>query len=81
MNTPLVLFYLVLLLSVLLTSATSAESAEEGLDADRVAEVAAMLPERPAGLGRPITDRAAWDALAAKDAYQQVIARAEKLLS
>lgn len=43
--------------------------------------VAAMLAEKPAGFGRPVTDRAAWEALAGSPAYAGVVARAEKLLA
>ena len=42
--------------------------------------VASMLPEQPTGLGRPISDRAAWEALAKTRSYRGVIRRAEALL-
>jgi hypothetical protein len=42
-----------------------AAAPSEPVDAARVKTVAAMLPEQPLGLGRPITDRAAWARLAA----------------
>jgi len=51
------------------------------LDARRIQEVAAMLPEQPAGVGRPINDRAAWEALAKQEAYRDVLIRAAKLLT
>lgn len=35
------------------------------LSAERIASIAAWLPEKPAGVGRPASDRAAWDRLAA----------------
>ena len=44
------------------------------------ASIADMLPERPCGFGRPITDRAAWEALAKLDEWQDVLRRAEGLL-
>ncbi len=53
---------------------------EEVPDPARVMEIAEMLPEAPEGLGRPITDRDAWDALAETDAYARVINRAEGYL-
>ena len=56
-------------------------TAEKGLSMDRVKAVTAMLSERPAGLGRPTTDRAAWDRLAADKAYPQAIRRAEQYLT
>ncbi|HZQ48421.1 MAG TPA: heparinase II/III family protein, partial [Verrucomicrobiae bacterium] len=49
------------------------------LDTNRVAEIAAMLPERPLGLGRPATDRAAWKQLARIPRFSNQIAQAEKL--
>ncbi|MFA6563676.1 MAG: heparinase II/III family protein [Verrucomicrobiia bacterium] len=49
------------------------------VDAARVTAVAAMLPEHPEGVGRPIGERAAWDALAKLKAYRDVVRRAEKL--
>jgi hypothetical protein len=36
-----------------------------GFDQAEIARVAAMLAEKPTCFGRPNTDRAAWDALAA----------------
>ena len=46
----------------------------------RVREIAAMLGQEPAGFGRPIDDRAAWDALRALDAYKAVVRSAERVL-
>lgn len=68
-------------LPALLASALCAEALEEGLDPERIRAVAAMLPQQPTGLGRPLTDRAAWERLAAEPAYQQVLPRAEGLLT
>ncbi|MCC7492294.1 MAG: heparinase II/III family protein [Fimbriimonadaceae bacterium] len=48
--------------------------------AERVRQIAAWLPEQPRGWGPPLTDRAAWDRLAATPAGQQAIARAAALL-
>ena len=45
-----------------------------------IARVAAMLPERPTCFGRLITDRAAWETLAATSEGKAVIASAETLL-
>jgi len=50
------------------------------LNPERVAAIAKLLPGMPTGLGRPISDRAAWDKLAAEPACQEVIARAEGVL-
>lgn len=75
METTLVLLGVALLLTVT-AEAAQVEPPEPG----RVEEIAAMLPQEPQGLGRPITDREAWDALAATDAYQALIERAAQLL-
>jgi hypothetical protein len=42
--------------------------------------IAELLPEKPAGPGRPITDRAAWKTLAAAPGYSDVVDRAAKLI-
>jgi hypothetical protein len=64
-----------------LSLAADAGAAGEALDPARVKAVAAMLPERPAGLGHPSADRAAWERLAADPAGKAVLARAEGLLA
>lgn len=46
----------------------------------RVQEVAAMLDAKPAGVGVPAEDRAAWAELAALPAFEGVIKRAENTL-
>ena len=43
--------------------------------------IAAMLADKPAAFGRPITDRPAWKKLAQLASYRQVVPRAEKLLN
>ncbi len=63
-----------------LLAATSAAAQENPLDPARVSEIAEMLPEAPEGLGKPASDRAAWDALAETEAYASVIRRAEGYL-
>jgi len=64
-----------------LWAASAAVGQGTGVDQARVREIAAMLPERPAGVGRPIGDRAAWDVLKKQDCFQAVLAEAEKLLN
>jgi len=61
--------------------AAKAGDAVKGSQAERVKAVAAMLPEKPAGFGRPISDRAAWEALAKAPAFGSTVARAAALLS
>ena len=57
----------ILLLPVLLVaSRATARAAETPLDAGRIREIAAMLPEHATGPGQPIANRAAWEALAAR---------------
>jgi len=73
------------LLAVILIGAASGVAAEQGvvgpdLDEATVKAVAAMLPEQPAGFGRPISDRAAWSRLAKAPAFRAVIRGAEKLV-
>ena len=50
------------------------------LDKTRVEQVASMMAEQPAGLGRPIADRAAWQRLAAQPAWREVVPRAERIM-
>lgn len=56
-------------------------SAAETIDASRIQEIAAMLPAQPAGFAWPITNRAAWQKLAANPAFNDTVATAEKLLA
>jgi hypothetical protein len=65
-----------LLLVVLLTPAARGEME---IPAARVREIAGWLQAQPAGFGRPITDRAAWDKLAAAKAFAGVITEAQTL--
>jgi hypothetical protein len=43
-------------------------------------KTAELLPERPQGFGRPLTDRAAWERLAKHPSYRSVVPQAERLL-
>jgi len=45
----------------------------------RIAEIAELLRVDPAGVGRPIADRAAWDALAALPSAARIVKSAEKI--
>ncbi len=49
------------------------------IDPARVRELAQMLPAQPVGVGRPITDRAAWDNLRRHRAFASLVNRAEAL--
>ncbi len=70
---------LLILLSVLpLASATGAQGPPEPA---RVKALAAMLPESPCGVGRPIGDRGAWQAVADAPPFREVVARAERLMA
>jgi hypothetical protein len=46
----------------------------------RIREVEAMLAPQPTAFGRPISDRAAWQALATHPAWDGVVPQAERLL-
>lgn len=47
---------------------------------DEVKAMESLLTEHPQGVGKPITDRAAWEAMGATKPYQAFIREAEKLL-
>jgi hypothetical protein len=46
----------------------------------RIDALAAMLPESPQGMGRPITDRAAWEAIGKEASFKRYAAGAQKLI-
>lgn len=60
---------------------TPALLAAEKIDSTRVQEIAAWLPAQPAGFAWPITNRAAWQKLAADPAFNEAIPAAVKLLA
>ncbi|MDH7570579.1 MAG: hypothetical protein QHJ73_13440, partial [Armatimonadota bacterium] len=72
--------YLFLAIAPLVLPACTA-APEKAVDDARAAEIAAMLPEHPAGVGRPAADRAFWNRLAALPEYRALVARAERLLT
>ena len=47
----------------------------------RVKEIEQMLVDKPVGLGRPISDRQAWEKLAKRKDFKEIIAQARKLLT
>ena len=57
--------------------ATRHAFAAEAIDAARIKEIAAMLPAQPAGIGRPISDRAAWKKLAQRPWTAETLKAAE----
>ena len=63
---------------VCLLSLASAR-AVDALDTNRVREIAAWLPAKPAGLGRPAGDRAAWKRLAPRSVSRPLLASAREL--
>jgi hypothetical protein len=71
----------VLLTLALVLLLAAAAPAAESLDPARVREIVPMLPDRPVGLGRPISDRATWDKLAQLPGCQTLIKRAEGYLT
>lgn len=50
------------------------------VDGARVKALAAWLPDSPAGPGRPVSDRAAWDKLGKNPAFSDVVANAAALV-
>src|SRR5437667_12586964 len=78
MSGPSVVPNLALALSA---GALPAPAAETPPDPERVHALATMLPEKPLGVGRPLSDRAAWAELARRPAFREVIPRAETLLA
>ncbi|HPS03012.1 MAG TPA: heparinase II/III family protein [Candidatus Sumerlaeota bacterium] len=69
------------LTAFLLTPLVWAASTGANLDPKRIEAIAALLPEKPTGFGKPISDRAAWEALGKQLAFRKIVARAELLLS
>lgn len=67
-------------LCLLLVFLSIAAEAAERLDAGRIAELTALLPKTPVGVGRPVTDRAAWEVLAKAREFRSAVAEAEELL-
>ena len=59
--------------------ATAPAPAATEIDAARVKEIAGFLPAKPAGFGRPITDRAAWERIARESAFASVVSEARDL--
>lgn len=57
-----------------------AEGPFVALEMRRIEEIAEMLPERPAGFGRPISDRAFWGEIQKQGRLNGLVAEAEKLL-
>ena len=84
MMKPLRCLELILLaacLALVPTPGCAAAKNTDALDAARLEAVAHMLPAAPTGVGRPITDRASWDALGTNTAWRSVIKRAEQYLA
>jgi len=53
---------------------------EGGLDENRIKAIREVLSERPTCFGRPISERGAWEKLAKKESFREVISEAEGLL-
>jgi hypothetical protein len=51
------------------------------LSPERLQAVAAMLPAKPVGIGRPINDRAAWQEVARRPEMKHIVGAAEQLLA
>lgn len=72
---------LCLTVALALCSALVTKSFADNLpDPARVSELTRMLSPKPVGVGRPISDRKAWDAVAASPHFEGVVSRASDLL-
>ncbi len=69
----------ILLIGIGLFCAESVQAADE-LDPARIAEIAGWLPAEPRGGGPAISDRQAWEKVAAAAGFSGVVRRAEQLL-
>jgi len=67
------------LVTLCLAALTSSATASMELDPSRVQEIAATLPARPVGVGRPVQDRDAWGRLAAQPGFASVMGEAQRL--
>ncbi|MGQ9591046.1 MAG: heparinase II/III domain-containing protein [Planctomycetota bacterium] len=75
-RTPL----LVCAISALGLAAAPSEAPDLRPDPARVAEIAGLLPESPVGVGRPASDRAAWERLASLPSWRNAVREGERLL-
>ena len=73
----------ILLVAGCAAAAASREPVEVTPDELRAdaAGLAGLLPARAGGFGKPVTDRAAWKALSAAEAFREVIPEARELLT
>lgn len=78
---PDLLCPLIIAALLLLAVPVLAQDCPDGLEPDRVAQLATALPEQPTGLGRPIADRAFWSGLAKLDALVGTLRNAEAALT
>jgi hypothetical protein len=62
------------------TALTKPVAPVEAVDMKRAAEIALLLPEKPAGFGKPYKDRTSWDALLKSGKYARTIKMAEGML-
>lgn len=65
---------------VALVGAAWAQTKSTTRNQAEVTAVESLLAEHPAGVGRPISDRAAWEAIGATKRFQALIAEAEQLV-
>ncbi|MBN2210496.1 MAG: heparinase II/III family protein [Sedimentisphaerales bacterium] len=66
---------------ICLSWVSSLVQAELMPDAKRMEQIAAWLPEKPRGVGKPIGDRQTWERLVQHPAFKNVVAEAEKLIA
>ncbi len=78
-NSPARILTLASLLASILLVGRAPAGEDKAVDPARVESLAAMLPEAPVGVGRPITDRQAWEAVAQAPEFKRVVSQAERL--
>ena len=63
-----------------LAVASAASAWADSIPQDRIDALARLLPEQPGGVGRPIADRAAWEAIVRAKPFARAVARGEAIL-
>ncbi len=69
--------FVTLLAALIVLSLARPAHCEITIDESRIKEIAGWLPPKATGLGRPVTDRPAWENLAKLPAFSSIVSRAE----
>jgi len=78
MRSILIVFFLIIGNMLLFQNVVWIEAEE--IEQNRIKDISEMLDEKPAGFGKPITERSPWKKLAKNDSFKRVISEAERLL-